>query len=118
MLRKALTVVGAALITAIAFGGCGGGDDEKSGTGGSGKGGSGGKGSGGSAAGISLGGSGNAAASDGGGKGGASSGDACASSIVNGTLIPSSLLFVVDRSGSMNCNLPVDGQSTAECEIT
>jgi Mg-chelatase subunit ChlD len=32
--------------------------------------------------------------------------DACASAAFAGKLIPSSILFVVDRSGSMNCNLP------------
>ena len=30
--------------------------------------------------------------------------------------LPASILFVVDRSGSMVCNTPADGQSTAECE--
>ncbi len=40
----------------------------------------------------------------------------CATSKLNGTLIPANLLFVVDRSGSMKCNLPQDGQTTANCE--
>lgn len=41
---------------------------------------------------------------------------ACAGSVLNSQLNPSTLLFVIDRSGSMNCNLPSDGQSTAACE--
>jgi len=40
----------------------------------------------------------------------------CASSVVTGDLKPAHMLFVVDQSGSMNCNLPEDGQTTAECE--
>ena len=40
----------------------------------------------------------------------------CASATLTGDLIPANLLFVVDRSGSMKCNLPQDGQTTAECE--
>jgi hypothetical protein len=39
----------------------------------------------------------------------------CAWSIAPTEVIPSHVLFVVDRSGSMNCNLPEDGQSSAEC---
>jgi hypothetical protein len=30
--------------------------------------------------------------------------------------LPTSILFVVDRSGSMMCNTPADGQSSEECE--
>jgi hypothetical protein len=30
--------------------------------------------------------------------------------------LPASILFVVDRSGSMSCNTPADGQSSADCE--
>lgn len=30
--------------------------------------------------------------------------------------LPASILFVIDRSGSMLCNTPADGQSVAECE--
>jgi hypothetical protein len=41
----------------------------------------------------------------------------CASSVVSGDLKPANLLFVVDRSGSMNCNLPEDGQSSEDCEL-
>ncbi len=39
----------------------------------------------------------------------------CASETVSGDLKPANLLFVVDRSGSMNCNLPEDGQSSENC---
>ncbi|MFC1642827.1 hypothetical protein ACFL5O_09110 [Myxococcota bacterium] len=42
----------------------------------------------------------------------------CAASEVQGTLNPANLLFVVDQSGSMNCNLPEHGQSIAECELS
>ena len=41
--------------------------------------------------------------------------DSCASSAFKGTLLPSSLLFLVDRSGSMACNLPPITAS-ADCE--
>jgi hypothetical protein len=41
--------------------------------------------------------------------------DTCASASYQGTLIPSSLLFIMDRSGSMNCNLPPLTNSAA-CE--
>ena len=40
----------------------------------------------------------------------------CAQTILRGQLRPSNLLFVIDRSGSMACNLPSDGQSSAECD--
>ena len=40
----------------------------------------------------------------------------CASTVMQGDLKPANMLFVVDQSGSMNCNLPEDGQTTAECE--
>jgi hypothetical protein len=40
----------------------------------------------------------------------------CASEVVSGDLKPANLLFVVDQSGSMNCNLPEDGQSSEDCE--
>ena len=39
----------------------------------------------------------------------------CASDTVSGDLKPANLLFVVDQSGSMNCNLPEDGQSSEDC---
>lgn len=44
----------------------------------------------------------------------AGGGDSCGSSNYKSTLIPSSILFLVDRSGSMNCNL--DAASAADCE--
>ncbi len=31
-------------------------------------------------------------------------------------MLPASILFLVDRSGSMNCNTPADGQSSEQCE--
>jgi hypothetical protein len=40
----------------------------------------------------------------------------CASGTVNSTLEQANLLFVIDKSGSMNCNLPEAGQTTLECE--
>jgi hypothetical protein len=39
----------------------------------------------------------------------------CATSTTRGLLRPSNLLFVLDRSGSMACNLPEDGQSSQNC---
>lgn len=39
----------------------------------------------------------------------------CAKETSRGKLRPSNLLFVVDRSGSMGCNPPEDGQSTKNC---
>ncbi len=39
----------------------------------------------------------------------------CATSTTRGQLRPSNLLFVLDRSGSMACNLPQDGQSSQSC---
>jgi hypothetical protein len=39
----------------------------------------------------------------------------CATSTTRGQLRPSNLLFVLDRSGSMACNLPEDGQSSQNC---
>jgi hypothetical protein len=41
----------------------------------------------------------------------------CASETVTGDLKPANLLFVVDRSGSMNCNLPEDGQTSENCAV-
>lgn len=43
--------------------------------------------------------------------------DQCASAAYERTLLPSNLLFLVDRSGSMNCNLPPITDS-ATCEST
>jgi hypothetical protein len=40
----------------------------------------------------------------------------CASSSVKADLLPTNLLFVIDRSGSMNCNLPPT-TSSADCEM-
>jgi hypothetical protein len=39
----------------------------------------------------------------------------CATSTTRGQLRPSNLLFVLDRSGSMSCNPPEDGQSSENC---
>lgn len=47
--------------------------------------------------------------------GGISADGACAASTVAATLIPANILFVIDRSGSMNCN-PPPLQSTPQCE--
>ncbi|MBK7582216.1 MAG: VWA domain-containing protein [Myxococcales bacterium] len=90
----------------------GGGAGNSSGTGGAG-GGTGGStaggGSGNTGGGISFGGS-------GGSNTGGAQGDACASTVVNSDLVPANLLLVIDRSGSMNCNLPSDGQASTQCE--
>jgi hypothetical protein len=51
-----------------------------------------------------------------GGSAGGSAGDSCASTEVTSTLTPANLYFVIDRSGSMNCNLPSDGQPSSQCE--
>ncbi len=40
----------------------------------------------------------------------------CAGDDFKGDRLPANMLFVIDRSGSMNCNLPEHGQSTANCE--
>ncbi|MEB2311914.1 MAG: VWA domain-containing protein [Sorangiineae bacterium] len=93
-----------------------GGAASGNGTGGSGAGGSGGgaatSGSGngtGSGGGISL--------DDSGASGGSQNADGgCEQTNIASSLVPANILFVVDRSGSMNCNLPADGQSTADCE--
>jgi hypothetical protein len=50
-----------------------------------------------------------------GGAGGIRPDSGCASAEVTGRLDTANLLFVIDRSGSMNCNLPEDGQSSADC---
>ncbi len=82
-------------------GGVGGGNGGTAGTGAS-------SGSGGGGATINT---------DGGGNtGGTTQDGGCTSATAVGELVPANLLFLIDRSGSMNCNLPTDGQSTAECE--
>ncbi len=43
--------------------------------------------------------------------------DGCAYAEVESDLLPANILFVVDRSGSMNCNLP-PLQSSQECEMS
>ncbi|HVU04285.1 MAG TPA: vWA domain-containing protein [Polyangiaceae bacterium] len=48
-----------------------------------------------------------------GGSGTGAGGNSCGATNYQSTLIPSSILFVVDRSGSMNCNLTT---SSADCE--
>jgi hypothetical protein len=47
--------------------------------------------------------------------GNASDASGCASSTIKADLLPANLLFVIDRSGSMNCNLPPITSST-DCE--
>jgi len=112
----------ASMALALAYTGCGSdsgggtagaaGSGNGTGTGGSGTGGGGGINIGGSntggGGGINVGGS-------GAGSGGSQQ-DACASTVVQGDLVPANLLFVIDRSGSMNCNLPADGQPSTQCE--
>jgi hypothetical protein len=39
----------------------------------------------------------------------------CVNETSRGKLRPSNILFVIDRSGSMSCNLPENGQSTKQC---
>ena len=116
-MRKRARSAAFAAATALTLGyvGCGS-DDPGNSTFGSG-GSSAASGSGGGTAadsGILFGGSGGGTGATGGSGGNA--GDACASTVVGSSLVHANLLFVVDRSGSMNCNLPTDGQSTAECE--
>ncbi len=89
-------------------------DDGNSGLGGSGTGAIAGAAGGGAVGGS--GGTGGGIIIDGGGNSGGTAGDACASTEVVGTLVPANLLFVIDRSGSMNCNLPSDGQASSQCE--
>jgi hypothetical protein len=101
--------------------GCGGGGDGDGSGGSSAFGGSsaagGSSATGGSGGTIGVGGSSGTINVDGGGASGGFNPDSgCAAATVQGTLIPANLMFVIDRSGSMNCNLPSDGQSTAECE--
>lgn len=42
--------------------------------------------------------------------------DACAANAVQATLKPANILFLIDRTGSMNCNAPPT-QTTQECEV-
>ena len=42
----------------------------------------------------------------------------CAFDRLESTLRPANLLFVIDKSGSMNCNLPQDGQTSLECDAS
>jgi hypothetical protein len=44
-------------------------------------------------------------------------GGGCAKASATATLVPANILFIIDRSGSMNCNLPPITTS-AECETT
>lgn len=115
LIRHGLPLASALLGLFVACSGDGGGGGT---AGGSASGGQGGgaasSGSGGSGA---IGNGGSIIAPDGSGASGGFNPDSgCAAATVQGTLIPANLLFVIDRSGSMNCNLPADGQSTAECE--
>jgi hypothetical protein len=66
-------------------------------------------------------GSGQGGAAGAGGEGGASAHPdfaSCATSQEEGVLTPANLLFVIDNSGSMNCNAPETGQTSAACEVT
>ncbi len=77
-----------------------------------GSGGAGGEGLGGSFGGFG----GEAGRAGGSGSGSAGAGGECEGVHVNGTRIPANMLFLVDRSGSMSCNLPPT-QTSAECEV-
>lgn len=112
MKRLALTTT-LLLLAALGCGSGGGGDNttssgSHSAGGAGGAGGKGGAGQGGEGAGFIF---------DGGNPsgGGEDADAACAVSNVAATLIPANILFVIDRSGSMNCN-PPPLQSTAQCE--
>ena len=86
-------------------------DGSVAGTGGTGTGGSGGGGTGGSTGGSG----GTGIIVPGADAAGPSDASGCASSTIKAELLPANLLFVIDRSGSMNCNLPPI-TSTADCE--
>jgi len=43
--------------------------------------------------------------------------DACAANAVQATLKPANILFLIDRTGSMNCNAPPT-QTTQECDVS
>jgi Mg-chelatase subunit ChlD len=58
------------------------------------------------------------AAGEAGASGGPIDFESCATSEEKGVLTPANLLFVIDRSGSMNCNAPETGQTSASCETT
>lgn len=121
--KTLLALTGICFASYVGCGGSGGGtaNNNVSGSGGGGaaaSGGSSGNGSGGGAA-DAGGGTGGIQLGDGGGSGGSGgvAGDAgCAKVTLTRSLVPANVLFVVDRSGSMNCNLPADGQSTADCD--
>lgn len=108
----------------LAFYACGGSGGGTAGTGGIGA-------SGGNGGSSASSGSGGGAADGGGGTGGFNVGDGggtggsggvidpdagCAHTDITSSLVPANILFVVDKSGSMNCNLPADGQTTADCD--
>jgi hypothetical protein len=111
-------VAGAFVVSTSWFAGaCGSSGDDGDGDGG--KGGGGGKGGSGNASGSSSGGSsgafgGSAGSGNGpagaGGEGGEGT-DTCAASKQEAELTPANLLFVIDKSGSMNCN-PPEGDET------
>ncbi len=63
----------------------------------------------------SIGAGGNSSGSDTGG-GNAGGGDTCAASETKAKLEPANILFVIDRSGSMNCN-PPPTQTSSACEL-
>ena len=114
------TLVALSSVLALAYFGCsssdggGGGGGNGGSANGAGNGGTSGTGTGASSG---NGGTGNIISTDGGGTGGSGATDGgCTSATAIGELVPANLLFLIDRSGSMNCNLPSDGQSTAQCE--
>ncbi len=123
--KTLLALTGVSLAFYIGCGGGGGGtagsggnagsaNSSSGGNSGSNSGGSSGNGSGGT---LNL--AGNGGTSSSGGSAGALNPDAgCATSTLKGSLIPANLLFVVDRSGSMKCNLQTDvpQETTAYCE--
>ena len=121
----AIASILATAVFGVMIGACGGDDSDGSGTGGSAAG-SGSGGSGGS--GGATGGSGGTSGSGGtfinteGGVGDSSYPDgfdpdaACAATEFKATLTPANLLFVIDRTGSMNCNVPPI-TSSADCEV-
>lgn len=122
MRRHPTFAIGFSCAIALAYSGCGtdsGGGPGAGGTGGgSAAGGAGGTGASGTGAtaGQGTGGGIIIDSGTGGGGGGINPDAGCTSATEQGTLKEANLLFVIDRSGSMNCNLPTDGQTTAECE--
>ena len=110
--------------TSIAYAACsaGGsaGSDSPANTGGSTSGGNASTGGSSSSAGNGSGGSGAGIVIPDSGTGGTqtvSDAEACATGEVASDLQPANVLFLIDRSGSMNCNLPPI-QTTAECSVT